>query len=131
MVRFWSNETKSDIVSGIVRFFYVIGSCMNNSLKIRLFLGLMVGPSLLSPVYGMQMQMARPQEIQLDIQSGEYISPRASSRTRSPQNKFVDVEVQNRRLRNDRCAKTFICVMTVAFLGGLGYGMHAIGMLDS
>lgn len=131
MVRFWPNEAKSDIVKGIVRFFYVIGSRMNNSLKIRLFLGLIMGLSLLSPVYCMQMHMARPQEIQVDIQPEEYISPRASSRTKSPQNKFVDVEVQNKRLHNDRCAKTFICVMAVAFLGGLGYGMHVIGMLDS
>jgi len=104
---------------------------MNNSLKVRLFLGLIMGPSLLSPVYGMQMQIARPQEIQVDIQPREYVSPRASSRTKSPQNKFIDIETQNKRLHNDRCAKTFICVMAVAFLGGLGYGMHAIGMLDS
>lgn len=71
MVRFWPNETKSDIVKGIVRFFYVIGSCMNNGLKIRLFLGLIMGPSLLSPVYGMQLGVMQDCELKIRVDQVE------------------------------------------------------------
>lgn len=105
---------------------------MNNNLWIHLLLSVILGPSLLAPVYGMHMQMTKPQEIQIDIQAGEYISPRVNNHAKGPHSmKFIDLEAQNRHLRNDKCAKAFIGVMTVAFLVGMGYGMHAVGMLDS